>query len=1037
MSNDLHLNVIDPDPAKSTGCAYCPLFPLHADFAEYQQGAKADHEAGQGDYRYKRDAKKIISALKDPHEVRTHGFTAMDKYPDPVEVLFVLPAPNGNEDGTGKPNAGRPGKLLEREARARVKHTHAFAYVAGCRTFRSKNPTKTVVKACAEGFLEQVEHFAPEMFVAVGATSLEVLTGQKGITSLHGAVLSCILEGYEDVPVLALNTAEYIIFADQFTEDWLTAISTIDDVCDGGEIGSKMGEYTVLTTPEEVEDMVDAFIEDRMLVAYDTETGRLNSHVPNGFPSLLCFTFTNEVGYGYCIPYDHVQSPWALPQALPSFQIPSEPKRRYKDKEKTTLTAGAIAYDAAMKHVAWYTEQHAYLTEDVEQREDDRARVTAALVRLFNADVPFLAQNAKFDQQHILRAIGTYPPDPLDTMLTHMTIDEVPGNHGLKLLAYKYTDMGGYDSDLDRYKKEQPLCDPRKGGSYACFPADVLFPYAAADTDCTLQCYHQMQEDAEYVDNLKLHDLAESFLPRLSDVLMRMEYAGATVDESVVLRMQAELEPQVRQLEADLAGHPVVLRFRMENAVEKTHKRTGEVTRTVPDFNPNSPTQLQKLFYGHLDIPPYSLTKTGEDTLTYRYQQKSKADATVEFSDVVIDAVNKKEWRHFATDAAALEEISEDGGDEGLVELILEYRKLTKLLGTYVEPMLTMRDADSRIHGRFNPTGAATGRLSSSQPNLQNIPGSAKHAYVSRHGKTGMLLQADYSQVELRIAASWFNEPEMLKAYVDCEDLHMLTAIDISKLSPEAFAKLPEKERKGWRTRAKRINFGILYGAGPPALRKTLKKDGVHITEKEAQRLIRDYFAARKALKRGLDGTQDLAQAQGYLETYTGRRRRLPAVKSSDRGVVSRALRQSTNFPIQSGASDMTLLSLVLIDDALREGGFKSILILTVHDSIILDCPEHEVTDVAKIVTTIMETVMHLAGDLLPLAEWDWLKCPIVADVEAGRTWGAMVGFHPDTVQGTGGDDDLYWYEEGALKSREPQSLEELLELSDKYNEVC
>lgn len=1018
------LDILPTDHKAKTGCMYCPLFVSAAAPAEFP----AYYEKGAEDH-YQRNAESILSKQADHHEVKTHrmaDYAKADAHPEGVDVLFVLEAPSRDEDRSGRTLAGRAGKLLEGAIKEMLPgRTYAVAYVAGCRSFRSKEPGKTVKQSCAPHFLNQLEAFKPKAFAAVGGFAMEALAGQKGILTLNGAVLRACVAGFEGVPVVPVFTPEMVLFADHNTEAFMQAIGRLNDVLDGKvSTEAVLGDYYVLEEAEQVEAMVDAFIADGLPVAYDTETGRLSPHVANGYPHLLCFSFSNEERVGYTVPYDHVESPFALPHEPPDFPIPEEPKRRWLDKEKTKRTAGSLEYDAAVAHRDWYMQALAKLHENLPARKAARARVKAALIRLFKSGLTFIAQNAKFDQQHIRLALGASPKDPHDTMLHHMVLDDRPGTHGLKTIAYRFTEMGGYDAPLEKVKDDNRLCDPDKGGSYACIPGSILFKYAGADTDCTLQCNNRMEEDRDYRRNPRWRDLAELFLPRLSETLARMEYAGAQVNVDVVLKMKADLEPKVRQLEADIAGHPTILKFRMKNRDEKGN---------IPDFNPNSPTQLQNLFFGFMGIDPIALTDTGESALTYRWEEAQKKDPNCNFGDIIAQAVARGEWKHFATDAATLEDIATAEQDEGLVELILDYRAKSKLLGTYVMPMIEMRDEQSRIHGSFHVSGTRTGRLASSKPNLQNIPGDAKHAYVSRWGAKGMLLQADYSQIELRVAASWFGEPQMVKAYVDGLDLHALTAQDISGLPPEQYKVLDEKTKKGWRTRAKRINFGILYGAGPPALRKTLKKDGVFITEEESKDLIRKYFETRPGLKAGLDRTMELARKQGYLETYTGRRRRLPEVFASDNSIVSRALRQSTNFPIQSGASDMTLLSLILIDDALREYGMESILMLTVHDSIILDCPEHEVVEAARLVTTVMENIPQLAGELVPHADWSWLNCPIKAEVEAGRTWGAMVGFDMATMGETDSSEPL-WFKnkEGKDEHRAPVSYKELLTLADE-----
>ena len=330
---------------------------------------------------------------------------------------------------------------------------------------------------------------------------------------------------------------------------------------------------------------------------------------------------------------------------------------------------------------------------------------------------------------------------------------------------------------------------------------------------------------------------------------------------------------------------------------------------------------------------------------------------------------------------------------------------------------------------------------SSRDPNLQNIPnkggGLIKRAYVSRFGEDGVLLQADFSQVELRIAGCYYNEPTMVQAYLDEQDLHTLTgqAIYVQSTSgkkPADYLKLDKKTQKGWRTRAKRTNFGIIYGIGPPGLQSTLKKDGVFVTMDECKALVSAFFKARPGLKRGIERTQGRVAKSGYLESFTGRRRRVPEVFCADEQLVARALRQSINFPIQSGASDCTLMSLVLIRREMKRRGLKSQIILTVHDSIVFDCVVDEFLEVAQLAKEIMENLPKLSEQVLPGVKWDWLTVPLVADFEVGPNWGQMVDFNPFEISDEAPDEPLWKDEDGKqVPARDPKTIDEIWEIME------
>jgi DNA polymerase I-like protein with 3'-5' exonuclease and polymerase domains len=323
-----------------------------------------------------------------------------------------------------------------------------------------------------------------------------------------------------------------------------------------------------------------------------------------------------------------------------------------------------------------------------------------------------------------------------------------------------------------------------------------------------------------------------------------------------------------------------------------------------------------------------------------------------------------------------------------------------------------------------------TGRLSSSSPNLQNVPNKGdakiKQAYISRFGDAGLLMQADFSQIELRVAACYFDDADMIQAYLDDEDLHTLSGIAISDLSPEEYYALPKKDQKSWRTRAKRVNFGIIYGIGAPGLQGSLQGDGIFMSIEECQALMDKFFEVRPGLAAGIEALHDHVQKTGFIETFTGRKRRLPEVFSGDNKIIARALRQATNFPIQSAAGDMTLMSIVLLHRRMQKRGFQSKMILTVHDSIIFDCHVDEFLELSCMVKEVMENLPKYSDEALPGLDWDWLRVPIRSDCEIGPTWRSMVDFDPYKI-GTTANTPLY--DEDGKTIRDPVSVDELWEV--------
>ena len=366
-----------------------------------------------------------------------------------------------------------------------------------------------------------------------------------------------------------------------------------------------------------------------------------------------------------------------------------------------------------------------------------------------------------------------------------------------------------------------------------------------------------------------------------------------------------------------------VMRAKLDEALARIRQQVDD-----PDFNPNSPKQLGEMLFDKLGLPHGKKTQTG--------------------------------W---ATDAATLEKLREDSP---LVEDILEYRTYQKLNSTYVEGLLKVIGPDGRIHSTFNQTEARTGRLSSDNPNLQNIPirtelGSRLRAYfVARPG--WVLVDADYSQIELRILAHITGDEHMQEAFRSGEDIHRSTAAKIYGLPLEAITPR-------LRSSAKAINFGIMYGKGAFSLSEDLG-----VTVKEADAFLRQYLDTFPKVSGYMEKTIADAKANGYVSTLFGRRRALPELSSSNFNVRSSGERMARNTPIQGTAADVIKLAMVRVWRRLRDEGMESRLILTVHDELIVEAPEQEADKAARILKEEMEGCVHYA-------------VPLETEVGRGRNW--------------------------------------------------
>ena len=324
-----------------------------------------------------------------------------------------------------------------------------------------------------------------------------------------------------------------------------------------------------------------------------------------------------------------------------------------------------------------------------------------------------------------------------------------------------------------------------------------------------------------------------------------------------------------------------------------------------------------------------------------------------------------------STDAEVLETLA---GLHPVPKLLLEYRSLYKVKSTYIEPLLRLASSkDHRVHTEFLQTGTATGRLASKNPNLQNIPvrgeeGAAiRRAFIAEEGF--VLCSMDYSQIELRLLAHFSGDESLIKAFERGEDIHTFTACEVFGVPPELVT--PEMRRM-----SKAINFGIAYGMSAYGLAKELK-----IEVKDADAIIKSYFERYPGIKRYIEEVHEFVKTHGYVKTISGRKRFVPEVFSSNRGIRELGFRIAVNTPIQGSAADLIKCAMVSLFKELQKQGLKTRLILQVHDELILEIPEEEVDQVEKIALEIMEKPFESLG--IPIH----LNVPLKVNVSYGKNW--------------------------------------------------
>ena len=434
---------------------------------------------------------------------------------------------------------------------------------------------------------------------------------------------------------------------------------------------------------------------------------------------------------------------------------------------------------------------------------------------------------------------------------------------------------------------------------------DKITDYASEDADITLQLKSVFDKEIE-VNNLGkiFYDIE---IPMIN-VLSEMETEGIKIDTSYLEKLDKEFEEDLEKLKKEI------------------FKKSGE------EFNLNSPKQLGEILFDKLKlVSKPKKTKTGQ----------------------------------YSTSEEVLSSLA---NDHKIIEDILEWRSLDKLQNTYVKSLPNeVSNLTNRVHSSFNQTVTTTGRLSSNNPNLQNIPirtangQKIRRAFIPR-GSDYILMAADYSQIELRVIASMSNEKNMIDAFVNNQDIHTMTASKIYNVDPENVTR----EQRG---NAKTVNFGIIYGVSAFGLSQQ-----TDLNRSESKVMIDNYFLNYPGLKKYMSDQIDFARNNGYVETIMGRRRYLQNINSQNNMLRSSSERNAINAPIQGSAADIIKIAMININSELKKQSLKSKMLLQVHDELVFDVHNSEKDQIKDIVKTTMESAVKL-------------KVPLNIDLEFGKNW--------------------------------------------------
>jgi DNA polymerase-1 len=533
---------------------------------------------------------------------------------------------------------------------------------------------------------------------------------------------------------------------------------------------------------------------------------------------------------------------------------------------------------------------------------------------LENEKIRKYGHNIKFDLRVMQNQGINTAGISFDTMIASYLLNPGTRQHNLDALAFTelgYEKISKEDLLGSAFAKASADKKGKKKPDFTDVDLDKLYIYSCEDADFTFRLVKKLSSQLK---KQELDILFKKIEMPLIEVLAKMEDEGVVIDKRFLAKMSQKMAKKIKQIE------------------QKIYRQAGV------RFNIKSTQQLREVLYEKLDIPTDNISKikTGLST--------------------------------------AAEELAKLKNLHPIISLIQEYRELMKLTTTYIDALPALINKQTgRLHTSFNQTITATGRLSSTEPNLQNIPvrtelgREIRKAFVTEKGYK--LVSLDYSQIELRLAAHMSGDRKMIKAFYEREDIHTATAAAIHRVNQET-------DNRAMRREAKAINFGILYGQGPHGLSQT-----ADIPYGRAREFIEQYFIVYKDIKKFIDKTIKLARRRGYTETLFGRRRYLPEINSSVVQVRKAAERMAVNTPLQGTAADMIKVAMTEIANLseLRANDSESDvrMLLQVHDELLFEIKNSKIKEATKKIKRIMENVIKL-------------KVPVIVDVSVGDNWGEM-----------------------------------------------
>lgn len=845
------------------------------------------------------------------------------------KVMFVGEAPTAAEDKGGMVFESVKYELFWKVLERVLKKTardYYYTTLVKCAPSEGRYIENEEIENCRSYLEQEIAAIKPTCIITFGAKAMEALTGNKGITTQRGTVMQYI--GEENITVIPTYSPRYV------ENRMKTSKSTLEEFAkdiNKGLLASEgltdKREFTkvkLCNTMEDVEELIQ-HIEAVGTVVLDFETEGLDYKIHK--PTMLGASF--QIGAGWAIPLYHFESPFSEGQVSSIMTI--------------------------LKNRIWE-----------------------------NGNIRKVGQNFKFDL-HFANAYtegGITPVNFDDIINMHHILDE-NSRHGLKVVGPRYfPQFEGYDDEVGKYK-------------WAEVPWEVLAPYCVADTDLTFRLLivyeKELLETPELYRlyrNLANPALIWTFEAEKEGMLIDREYLVESIElvTGLINKNEKNIRESREVLLYDKHKREVADKKLLETLGEKLDKAKARAKNGANNITANYEERIRNIKVGNLDKDSFDAINFGSPK---QLGELLYGEAGFGF-EMPYD--RKKRSKQPLTEKKYLDDLKDE---TGFIKNLQEWRRMKKLLSTYFEGILSRLDINDRLHCEYLIYGTVTGRFACKNPNLQNVPRKGndsiseiakrvKNCFVAPKGYG--VLQADYSQAELRFVAEYAKEDTMIQAYSEDKDLHALTARTIKGMSESDFDNLKDDERSDERFKAKAANFGLIYDMQADSYQDYKKHEYKIIsTYEECVKERHVFFKLYSKLLKWHKKQKELGKKQGYVTTLFGRRRRLVDIHDKDEYIRSIAERQAINAPIQGTGGEYTAFSGALLRLRLQVLDTRIKIVNTVHDSIIFYLPNDIIEEATELIKETMEN--PLVKEYFDF-ELHYVKMKV--DCELGTSWGTL-----------------------------------------------